>query len=1002
MYFLRKALNAADRLQTQQGGYTISLRDDDFLDLRAFQELKAGGFHAAESGGHVTAARSLQEALDLWRDPPLADFPDSALGNGSVTALLEQRACVQEALIDSRLALGQHRDLIARLRELTSSDPLRERYWEQLMLALYRSGSQAAALDAYSRVRTILGEECGIDPGSGLKTLQQRILATDSSLNLPFPGGGRAWNLADVPAPAESGWLAANPSMPTVPQELPGTVSHFTGRHDELARLSMLLDSARSVQPGTVTISVISGTAGVGKTALAMRWAHQAAEHFPDGQLYVNLRGYDPGQPVTPADALAGFLGSLGLLGREIPAEADERAAWYRSLVARRRMLIVLDNAREVEQVRPLLPGTPTCMTVVTSRDALAGLVAREGAQRLDLDMMPAADAVGLLVALIGERAAANPDAAEALADQCCRLPLALRVAAELAAVRRSVPLAELASELNGHRRLDLLDAGQDPRSALRAVFSWSCRQLDADIARAFRLVSLHPGPDFDRYVTAALTGTTAEEADQMLARLARAYLIQPSGLSRYCMHGLLRSYAHELAAACEGHTGQHLAMSRLLDYYLHAAATTMDTLYPAERYRRPPVPPPCSPAPVLTDKAQAMSWLDTERASLVAVTAHAAGNGSPGYVTQLSAILFRHLNVAGHFHEAVTIHTHARYAAVRLGDRTAEATALSSLGAVEVRQHRIDVAARHYQNALTLYRKSGSLAGQASAQHNLGLVDLYRGRYSRAAQRLHQALTLSRAAGDHLVEAYVLSNLGTIHLQQGRYQQAATQLKQALLMCRRICDRLGMAHVLSNLGAIRLRQGRYQQAASHLGLALAISRDTGYQPGEANALTSLGVMHLRQGRYQEAVDLLQQALAVCAEADDCRHEAQALNGLGEVYLVTGQALNASVKYSSALLLTRQTGDLYEQARACSGLGDANLALGNRARAHHHWQQALILFTRLGAPEGDQVRFRLSEPEKVEIRGSGQHLRASGCGPGRRPLSRHYRPARGVQQAERP
>ena len=318
-----------------------------------------------------------------------------------------------------------------------------------------------------------------------------------------------------------------------------------------------------------VPIAVLAGTAGVGKTALAVRWARRAAAAFPDGQLYVNLRGYDPGAPVAPGDALAGFLRALGLAGDDIPAGEDERAAAYRSLLDGRRMLVVLDNAASVEQARPLLPGSPTCLVVVTSRDSLAGLVARHGARRLDLDMLPAADAIGLLRTLIGDRVDAEPDAAAELAGQCARLPLALRVAAELAAASPDSRLAELAGELAGEqRRLDLLDAGGDERTAVRGVFSWSYRHLPAAAARAFRLIGLHPGPDFDAYAVAALTAptaltgatagsssrpVTATQAKDALALLARAHLVHPAGGGRYGMHDLLRAYARELAAAEDG-----------------------------------------------------------------------------------------------------------------------------------------------------------------------------------------------------------------------------------------------------------------------------------------------------------------------------------------------------------------------------------------------------------------------------------------------------------------
>ena len=363
----------------------------------------------------------------------------------------------------------------------------------------------------------------------------------------------------------------------SVPRQLPAAVADFTGRAAELQALTRILDEVGKGVPGTVVISALGGSAGVGKTALAVQWAHQVAGRFPDGQLYVNLRGYDPDRPMPAADALAGFLHGLGVPGQDIPPGEAERAARYRSLLVGRKLLVVLDNAGSVEQVRPLLPGSPSCAVVVTSRDSLAGLVARDGATRLEVDLLPPADAADLLRAVIGQRAEDDPGAAGTLAAQCCRLPLALRVAAELAIARPGVPLADLAAELADQQwRLDLLDAGGDPHTAVRAVFSWSYRHLDDDSARAFRLAGLHPGPDFEPCAVAALIGTTLEQARPALDALARAHLIHPAGGGRYGMHDLLRAYARELADASDGEEEQNAALTRLFDHYLHTADTSV------------------------------------------------------------------------------------------------------------------------------------------------------------------------------------------------------------------------------------------------------------------------------------------------------------------------------------------------------------------------------------------------------------------------------------------
>jgi tetratricopeptide (TPR) repeat protein len=675
----------------------------------------------------------------------------------------------------------------------------------------------------------------------------------------------------------------------------------------------------------------------------------------------VNLRGYDPARPVTPADALAGFLRSLGVAGQDIPAEEADRAARYRSLLAGRRVLVVLDNAGSAEQVRPLLPGDPACAVVVTSRDALTGLVARDGARRLDLDLLPLQDAVGLLRALIGTRVDADSATAAVLASQCCRLPLALRVAAELVAARPTVPLAELADELaDRQRRLDLLDAGGDSRSAIRAVFSWSYRHLDSDTACAFRLLGLHPGPDLDRHAAAALTATTTDRAGQMLDVLARAHLTQPAEPGRHGLHDLLRAYACHLAAEYDTEDERRAALTRLFDYYLYTAADAMDILFSAERHRRPRILPPARPAPSARSPAAARAWLDAERNSLVALTVHMTSNGWPGHATRLAATLFRYLDVGGHYPEAITIHTCARRAAQDAGDRAAEATALYNLGGVDWRQGRYQQASAHFQEALTLFRETGNRAGAAHALCNLGIADEMQGRCQQASSYYQQALTLFREIDDRSGQANALNNLALVDVRQGHYQQATIRLEQALTLFRGTGNLLGEAAALDSLGLAELRQGRYQQATSHLQQALTLFREIGDRSGQANALNSLGLVNLRQRCYQHATSHFQHALALFREIDDRTGEAQALNGLGEVLLATGQPGHARTQHATALSLAAQIGNQDEEARAHNGLGQAHHAIGDHSRARQHWQEALARYTSLGAPEADQVKAQLA------------------------------------------
>jgi tetratricopeptide (TPR) repeat protein len=651
-----------------------------------------------------------------------------------------------------------------------------------------------------------------------------------------------------------------------VPAQLPPAVEVFTGRSQELAELDRLLertaDHAAAQVPAAVVISAVSGTAGVGKTELALRWAHRVRGDFPDGQLYVNLRGFDPDQPLSAADALAGFLRALGLAGQSIPVEVEERAAAYRSLLDGRRMLVVLDNASSVEQVRPLLPGTPSCVVVVTSRDSLAGLVARHGAQRLDLDLLPLQDAVALLAALIGGRVQAEPEAAAALAQLCARLPLALRVAAELAAARPTITLAQLVGELaDEQRRLELLGAGGDARTAVGGVFSWSYRHLTAAAARTFRLIGLHPGPDFDPYAVAALADTSLEAAQQMVDLLACARLIRDPRPGRYGMHDLLRAYATHLADVEDSEADRRAALTRLFDYYLAAAAAAMDTLIPAEQHRRPRIPSPATPVPPIPDPAAARSWLDAERATLKAVAAYTAAHGWPGHTTHLSTTLYRYLDLGGYFHTGLAIHTHALHSA-HLADDS---------------------------------------AGEADALLNLGYICWRQGHYQRAAERLQQALTLTREIGDRLGEARALNSLGNVYWRRGHYQQATNHHRQALALFREIGDRVGEANALDSLGTVYQGQGQHREAADQHEQALALYREIGHQHGEACVLNRIGKTFVATDQPDQAVAHHTAALTLATQVGDRYEQACAHNGLAHTHQAAGDLAQARRQWQYAL-----------------------------------------------------------------------------------------------------
>lgn len=947
---LRRKLGmpGAARIVTRSAGYAIEISDDE-LDASRFEALIQDAGTAVRAERWTQAARTASEAVGLWRGTPLADIPSLALRDKWVPHLEELHLQALEWRAEANLREGQHEQLVAELRELIASHPLRERFHGQLMLALCQCGRQAEALAAYQRVRDVLISELGVEPGTALQDLHQRILRGEPVL----AGGDRPDGSGPWPgAPRESpGQTAPGRDVPAVPHELPPAAPGFTGRSEQLQALTRLLDRPGERDPGTVVISAIGGTAGVGKTALAVHWAHKAAHRFPDGQLYVNLRGYDPGQPVPPADALSGFLRALGVPGQEIPPDEAQRSARYRTLLAGKRMLIILDNAGSAGQVRPLLPGSSTCAVIVTSRDTLAGLVARDGAARLDLDVLSQPEAISLLRALIGDRVDTEPDAAARLAAACCRLPLALRVAAELAASRPTIPLARLADDLAGLRgRLDLLDAGDDPGTQVRAVFSWSYRHLDDDAARAFRRLGLHPGTGIEPYATAALADVTVRQARRILDTLARARLLSPSAPGRYGTHDLLRSYASELAGAEDTEPERDAARTRLFDYYLYTAATAADALFPAGR-GRPAIPRPSTPVPELAGPDEAREWLDTERATLVAVAGYAAARDWAGHSMRLAVILSGYLGTAGHFPEALSIFGHALDAARRVGDRTAEARALTLIGNIDYLQSRFERASDHHRQALAMFRESGDKPGEARALSSIGLSETGLGRYEDAARHEYEALAVYRELGDRVGVARALSNLGLTRQRQGRYEEAADCHQQILDLSRATGDREGEAWALTGLGTVDLRLGHHQKADRRLRQALAIFRDLGHATGECEVLPRVGEVCLRLGDDQQAAGTLRHAVTLARELGDRTVEADALNCLGELLSQTGDTENARKRHADALTLASRAGSPQEQGRAHRGLARACEAAGDFPQGQYHWRKALACCACDDAPE---------------------------------------------------
>ena len=829
---LRKALHpagAADLIVTRPPGYALR-REPDAVDAERFERLAAAGRQALAAGHPARAAERLTAALDLWRGDAYGEFADVPALHAEGERLERLRLTVVQDRIEADLATGTGEALIPELEGLVARHPGHERLWGQLMTALYRAGRQGDALRAFRRAREVLAEEFGLEPSPGLVEVQRRVLAQDFR-------------------PPTSATTA-------VPAQLPPAVRAFAGRDADLAALDAVLDE----QAGGIL--VVSGTAGVGKTALAVRWAHGVAARFPDGQLYVNLRGFDPtGAAVDPADALRGFLDALGVA--RLPTDPDALTGRYRSALADKRVLVVLDNAGGVDQVRPLLPGSPGCLVLVTSRHELTPLVAAEGARPLVVDLLSRVDARDVLVRRLGPgRVAEDPAAVEAIIDGCARLPLALAVVAARAATRPGFPLAAVAEQLrDAGGVLDVLHGG-DRATDVRSVFSWSYRALSAPAARLFRLVGSHPGQDVGTEAAASLAGVPVRQVRGPLAELARATLLTEHAPGRFTSHDLLRAYAAELAHDDPPPT-------RLFDHYLHTAHPAALLLHP---HRAHPItldaPEPGVTTVRLADLGQALAWFTLERPALLATVELAVRAGADTHAHGLAWCLATFLERRGHWHDLATTQQVAVDAARRLADLPAQANAHGVLAGAHIRLGRFPDAGTHLGRALDLFRLLDDRVGQAHTHLDLGWMHERQGDHAEALGHAERALALFRSSGHRDGEARALNQVGWCHAHLGDHPRALLRCHQALVLHQELGDRAGEAHTWDSLGYAHHHLGAHRQAVTCYRQAIDLFRLLGDRSNEADALTHLGDIHFASGDPDAARAAWHQALTILGDLD--------------------------------------------------------------------------------------------------------------------------------------
>ncbi|GAA2482737.1 AfsR/SARP family transcriptional regulator [Streptomyces gobitricini] len=873
-------------LVSESGGYAIRGRSDA-LDLNVAQELAAEAEKARVGGDRARARGLIDRSLGLWDGEPLASVP-GPYAETQRARLEEWRLQLQETRLDLDLEYGHHAEAVSELTALTAAHPLRERLRELLMLALYRSGRQAEALAVYADTRRLLADELGVDPRPELARLQQRILRADAELARPVE--------EPSPAPAVSR-----------PAQLPATVPDFTGRAAFVRELS---DRLATAEGSVMAVSALAGIGGVGKTTLAVHVAHAARPRFPDGQLYVDLQGAGA-RAAEPETVLGAFLRALGTQDSAIPDTLDERAALYRSALAGRRVLVLLDNARDAAQVRPLLPGTEGCAALVTSRVRMVDLA---GAHLVDLDVMSPEEALQLFTKIVGaERVRAEREAALDVVAACGFLPLAIRIAASRLAARRTWTVAVLAAKLaDERRRLDELQAGD---LAVKATFELGYGQLEPAQARAFRLLGLADGPDISLAAAAAVLDLPLHEAEDLLESLVDTSLLESAAAGRYRYHDLVRLYARACADRDEQPPSERdLALSRLLDFYLSTAARVYAIERPGDRLVDH-LEPTTYAGLTFTDRHMALDWLYAEANCLLACARQATGGAGLRRAVDLlwAAKDLAESGANSKQYEAAAVA--AREAARAAGDPRAEARARTTLTNVHLVAGRYDEADDEARTARALAVEVGDVAPVYWADNDRGIIALNQGRFAEAEEHLLSGREGSRADGNPPGEASALCNLSRLHLITGRPASAITLARHGIELYEHIGSELRLANGLYALGVALARAGRHAEALERFNEALYSFGKNRQRLWEGTTYFRIAETHLSARRPAIAAQHAEQALAHgCIGGDRMR---------GNVLTTLGQALNA---------------------------------LGQRDRARACWCEALALYEQMNAPEAERVR----------------------------------------------
>ncbi|MEV3854994.1 BTAD domain-containing putative transcriptional regulator [Streptomyces sp. NPDC050095] len=942
VYGLRKSLDvpgvgpAGSVIRGERGGYRF-VGDGLWLDAAEFAERSAAARRAKAAGDITGATAQLVDALGLFTGEPLTGLPGPYAATERQRLLQLLRTARLER-IDCLVLLGRYAGALDELAASAAPDPYDESLLALRMRALYGCGRQAEALTAYDEMRVRLRDELGVDPGEELRRVHEAVLHQDEA------------GLGQASAPAVAPGAPAAPqrdSSRIAPAELPHTTPGFTGRVHELASLdAMLTPFAPSAEASnTVVISAIGGAAGIGKTALAVCWAQRVRGRFPDGQVYVNLHGFDHERPpIKPGEALELLLRSLGVEASQIPAGEEAQARMYRTLVADRRLLVLLDNAASAEQVRPLLPGAASCRTVVTSRNRLADLVARDGAQALQLDVLSPAEARDLLGEVLGaDRLAGRTHVADELVRLCGALPLALRVAAARLVADPGLGVADLVDELSTGGRLEALETESDAPSPLRLAFSVSYRVLTPEARRLFRLLGLFPGPEFTAQVAAALLAVPPTRARRLLGVLAAAHLLDPAGAGRYRFHDLLREYAWECARAEETAGDREAALERVLIWYVHATRAAAGTWY------FPELPDALDRGEQqgLPSAADAGRWLEAERANLLAVIDHANQQGphlvAAHLVSPLLGYCWLHLSRATW--EALA-HRSLEVATAQ-GDLRGEGVMRSILAITQWDQGQPGRAMEHCTRVLDISRELHWPAAEAMSLGVSGYVDWSTGRLVRAHERLTAGLRITDDIGNHYFAAFGLLGLGMASRDLGRLREAAGHLERVISLNAQVSwwdDSLS----LQVLGGVYWELGRFADGLEMLAPKVAADAEGGYRNGRVMMLDAAAKINVDLGRHEEALALTERAFSMFRDPGRPWIHSGLLNTVASVHRDLSRFDAALRADTEALALARQARFRRAEADSLTGLALTHQCRGRHDEARQVAEQALELARKHG------------------------------------------------------